>query len=246
MGKFSTLLILLALIPSLCFGAPSRDWDGVDDSIATAYTTAFPTPYSISVWVNPDTMGEGNFGRLFSRVDENMWLIKDDTGSTTIESFRFVTDWSTTNGAWDANTLTGFPLDTWSHWVVTYNGSATTNDPTFFKNGASYTTFTESATPAVTYSNSAAQIYIGNNDAASRTWDGSIYFYAVYDHVLTVAEATEVMWKPEYGGGSLLIIPGWESSGNERDLSGGLTGTVTGTTSRTDAPNVMFGGGLPL
>ena len=233
------LLLLPLLWLALC-GAITRDFDGVDDSIASAYTTAYPSTYSISVWINPDTLGE-TAGRITTRLDLDMFFIANDTGSTTIEFLRFNHEFTGTDGQWSTNTLTGAPLDAWSHWVVTFDSSSASNNPVWWKNGASFTTFTETSTPTLADADNTSEIFIGNNDAADRSWDGSIYFLSVYDHILTAAEVSIVYYQPEFAVGLLYQVPVWESSGNEKDLAGGLAGTVTGLTSRTDSPPVMIG-----
>jgi len=71
------LLTVLMLIPSLCFGAASTEYDGSGDyrSLGTAsgLNTFWTGGSTISIWAQPQTVGEGGFGMLWSRRNSNGW-----------------------------------------------------------------------------------------------------------------------------------------------------------------------------
>lgn len=81
------------------------------------------------------------------------------------------------------SSLDAFDINTWTHVVVTHDGSSTAANAHIYINGTETTYITQSngATPG---DNSAQTLTIGNNVATTRTFDGRIEELAVYSSVL--------------------------------------------------------------
>ena len=91
---------------------------------------------------------------------------------------------------------------------------------------------------------------MGADGAATADYDGNgLWSYqAVWDLViLTPAQINEFNWNPEIVGITpSMLIAVWGAS-SEKDLSPtNDPASITNTTTSTDGPAVMFGGGLPL
>ncbi len=94
------------------------------------------------------------------------------------------------------SSLDAFDINTWTHVVVTHDGSSTAANCHIYINGTETTYVTQSngATPG---DNSAQAIKIGNNDATTRTFDGRLCEMAVWSSALSSGNVTTL-----YGSGA--------------------------------------------
>lgn len=106
--------------------------------------------------------------------------------------------WSTTRGDWRVSQpATGI----WHHFCITYSGSATTNTPIVYVNGASVTV-TLQAAPVGTFGGTYTTTPIGNTTAVQ--WDGMLAHIAIWKNtVLTAGEALSLY----HGVNPLLVRP---------------------------------------
>lgn len=168
---------------------------------------------SISMWIYPD-----DFGSAY-----DLFLISDGTGTDADEyfdiptqittgKFGLIAHFSTTNGIWLTTSATLTP-GAWNHVVITYDGSATTNDPIFYLNGASVA-ITELATPVGTYrTGTTTDLYIGSLTSGANI-DGKIASLLVYNRILSPAEIADAY-------ASRLAIPDWNGLVFAPSLIGG-------------------------
>lgn len=141
----------------------------------------------------------------------------------------FVANWTGAEARWSiAN-----PSDsTWTNDVWTYDFGSSANDPVAYRNGSSVTV-TERVTPSgsADYAKDVANLAIGSySDGSGEYWDGKIAELAIWNRILTAAEAAILG-----DGYSPLFIPNGlvfyaPMIRNVQDLKSGNTGTITGAT----------------
>lgn len=240
--KILRFLMALMLIPSLCFGSASRNFDGTVDLITGSTSDAYMTENgaaSIVIWSNPaalanticrrtDATAVGNVGFLYAATGRLRWFAG---GGTSL-------DVQTNNSA----VSTGI----WQSYAVTWDGSTTATNVHIYISliEATYALQQNQVTPN---NNSTAPLTIGNRDNLSSDLNAKLAYLQIYSRVLTDWERSEATYKPGMIPSSELVFnPLWGDS-TEIDLSGnGNTGSITGSITSTDGPPVMFGGGLPL
>lgn len=186
-----------------------------------------------------------------SREDSSSdaWVTKKRTTATNagVALFDSASDTTTVTVSDNVNTLTCSSVrdldDTWAHEAVTWNGTTNTLRLIENLNVACSTIGVAVGSLTTTFG-----FYIGNSGVLGEQANGQAAHVAFYPSVLTLAQISELYFKPETPfSGVSGYWPLWFEGSTEKDLSGrGLTGTVTTTTSSNDGPPVMFGSGLPL
>jgi hypothetical protein len=170
------------------------EFDGVDD-----YVDALsPDPlddlrtFTVSAWIKPDSMGEGDFGRITDKrnlgtVGWDFFTCSSGAAPTCTDAIRLRQAFGTSGGVWDSPS-NSVARNVWQHVVVTYNSNSTANDPSFYINGASVAV-TEGTAPSGSYSSDGAVNFtIGNTPDTTRTFDGAIDEVRIYNRVLTSDE----------------------------------------------------------
>lgn len=125
---------------------------------------------TLSAWINPTSMGEGNNGVIVGKIESGTgWNWRFLTGTTNALSFRHIG--STNLIRTISNSLV--TLSAWNHVQVTWNGSVTAANVKMYINGveATYQTTTNGATLA---SDAAESFRIGNQGLADDTFAGTI------------------------------------------------------------------------
>lgn len=158
----------------------------------------------------------------------------------------FVSNWTTTRGRWSVPN----PSDgVWTNDVVTYDFGASTNDPSWYRNGSALTV-TERATPAGTadYAKDDGTITIGAyDDGSAEVWDGKIAEFAVWNRVLTSDEAIMISKgvSPLFIRNGLVFYSRLEGNTSpEIDIIGGGSGTVTGAIKAAHPPTTYPKSGI--
>lgn len=230
----------------------ARDWNGTTDIIdlgsgATIDDVFIATNGStIFAWCFPDTIGESSAGQLFWKA--NGTTQGNNIPINTTSKFKFNSFRATTTGTWIQTNNDGV-LDAWNSLSIKYDGTSTTNDPTFCHNGTIQTVgsgLTESSTPVGTQGSDAAiTTYLGNNTANTGTWDGYISHVTIWKGEVLGNNQMQAMSRganPFAIGSStkpVLFIPIWGNDSPEFDLSGNNNdGTLTGTTRVSASPPV--------
>lgn len=220
MRKLSALLLALLLTVPAYAG---RDFDGTDDEISLgsdASIDEFATR-TICAWVRSDSTGVGQvIATKGTAVNEFM-----SNASTDLP--RYSSDW-TGDGNWIATTdvVDGA---TFFHRCVVYSNSATTNDPTFYVNGATDALTTDTNPTGSRTSDAANELQLGesNNDAGD--FNGNVGWFIFTNTDLGAAGVNRARWWGRAGGGLVVYHP-FVTTKLANEGSGTADGTATGTT----------------
>ncbi len=144
--------------------------------------------FSISVWVNADTVGEGNTGRIATKrpTDDNGgWLFFTD--ATASLGFQTV-DGASAAEANQRGANNAAPLNQWNQVILTYDDDGDQKGHIYVAGSEiSYDTDT-AGVQGVAASDADGNFILGNDEAASRTFDGHMAHFAVWNRVLTAGE----------------------------------------------------------
>ena len=186
----------------------SLDFDGASGYVQitddSTIQNIFDGGGSISCWINVDSDGEGDFGRIIAKGSD-VWTIRVTGEAASKVKLDFVQDFSTTNGIWQSAS-TEVDLNTWTHVAVVYDSSGTGNNPIIYVNGDSVT-ISETSTPDGTYTTDAASdLYIGNESGDAATFDGTIDEIRLYSTELT-ANQVKALYADPAGGKKVDLSP---------------------------------------
>ena len=229
----------------------SRSFDAVDDVIncGSSNLSANMNSISVVVWMNPNTAGEANAGRIITKnignSDNNGWnfQLRGVSGSDSA-GLRFFVDYlnanltvSTTAGLW----LT----KRWAHVGFTWPGSNSANTVNIYVSGTAATEYsTLGSGSGSRVSDTIRNINIGNRGDTTSTFNGKLAHLHLYNTVLNEGEIKQLMKFP--GSITNKLVGYWPligTSSTEPDLSGnGHNGVVTGAINSIDEPpiNGMF------
>jgi hypothetical protein len=170
--------------------------------IVSPLTSWFTTSVSYSIWVNRNGAGGNSFGRALSKeattTAHALIFGWDNTNARWSVQF----PWTTTSPEWTAP-AGATATATWFHFLVTYNGGSTSNNPIVYCNGVSQTV-TKQTSPVGSLDLTGSNNWtLGNRSSDSlRVFDGIIGHFALWkDSILGQSEATALA-----GGVSPLLI----------------------------------------
>ena len=226
----------------------SRNFDGVDDRVATAddaVSSMNSAGKTISLWMRPTDgttatqivcqqatiSGAGGAGRI-------NFTYKGSAATGNTNALRMLAAFSVTNGQWDTPT-NSVPINMWINATVTYNYSSATDDPIWYFNGATQT-LTEASTPTLTPSGGEDTFFAGANFNLLNEFIGQIAYIQVFNRILSQGEIVQIMRFPgSIRNGLLIFWPLWGTSSPEPDYSGNRNnGTVTGAIKGTTEPPI--------
>lgn len=181
------------------FGA-TYGTSGTNDIITTAYTGSL-NPVTIAAWYYPTN--ENTVTRRLVRQSGALQL-NIDAASVPFYRIELLASFSTTSGEWESSE--DLTLDTWQSVIVTYDGSATSNDPAMYLNGSA-ATVNEITAPVGTQSSTANAWTIGNRDTLTRVGVGMIAEVGVWNRILTAGEISALAsgYAPSYMPDSLAL-----------------------------------------
>lgn len=233
-----SLALLLSLLASPAYAARgfgATDGTATTDKIVTTHTT-LNTSTSWCQWIWLTGAGGGGFGRLFDKdsgTTGRRVLFYDNVAGT----LQFDAAWTTTIGQW---TIAAPATGAWHHLCITYNASATTNDPIFYLDNTT-PAVTEANAPTGTLQTNTGAYIIGNRADDLRNLNGRDAEFAVWEGtILTAGNVTTL-----YNGGagaradSLATAPTtyWRLCGTDspepNEIGGGSSATVTGALLQT-------------
>lgn len=153
--------------------AKGASFDGVDSQINVASDTSIDDIFAsegwVTVYINPDSDGEGNEGYI---LDKSKWRLQVRNEVSNSIDIRFFRDFNTTDGIWDYTISNG--LNAAIRIDIIYDETNVANDPVFYINGVAVTP-TETQTPVGTaVSDASDSLYIGNSSGKTNTFDGDI------------------------------------------------------------------------
>lgn len=169
----------------------AADFNGTTSKITvtagTDINNIFDGGGAITVWLNPDTAGEGGFGYIAFKN----WILNVEDLSGGNLKITFIHNFSTARGKW-TTTSRVLPTGSFSSFVLNYNNSSTSNNPTIYID-ASSVAVTEAETPSGTRTaDTSDALVIGNRAAQDRTFEGIQDDFALFSRVLTTDEITAI------------------------------------------------------
>ncbi len=220
-------------------------FDQDDDKVTVGNNAAinglFGSGGSIALWVNIFSDGEGTYGRMIETAGYKFFVQSESSGNVQV---RFDHTWGT-NGTW-VGPAASIALGTWTHLVLTYNGSSIENDPVIYINGSSVTV-TESVKPVAPINADTGDKVFGANSGGDRTTHGIISEIAYYKGTVLDADAVTVMYNGGVQGLDLLTdsgnydnsgdVDGWWKLDNPLTIADLSTNSNTGTVAGT--PNMV-------
>ncbi|MHB1001902.1 MAG: LamG domain-containing protein [Armatimonadota bacterium] len=161
----------------------ARSFDSVDDFINCGKPASLNdiSQLSLEVWFKRTGLGGGTVGR---HMDKGKWIL-DCPGSQRM-SFQRV--FSTTNGYW-VSPLNSIVTGRWYHVVLAYDASSAGNTPVFYINGIQAVTSVSVAPVGTASSDAGDSLYIGNNTALTRGFDGQSGIIRIFNRILSAHEA---------------------------------------------------------
>ena len=146
---------------------------------------------SFSCWVYINSDGEADTGII---LNKEVWNLRTDSQSGSNVRLRFAHSFSGTAGQW--YTATDISISTWHHIVFSYNNDSVSNDPIIIVDGLNKT-ITEGQTPVGTRTTDVGQnLYIGNVNGSTQTFDGYIDEMRFYNATLTLSNAKALYTNP--------------------------------------------------
>ncbi len=168
----------------------SLDFDGSDDVVTVTNTSridlneALTQGLTWSAWVNPDSDGEGDAGRIFDKGTNTYCRTGNESGGRVDLICRL----DLTTDA-DFTVSSAIPTGQWSHVALAWSNDSD-DEVTVWVNGRANTS---SATFAGDPATDTSNLFIGNNSAGSATFDGRIDDARIYSYELTSQQIKMVM-----------------------------------------------------
>jgi len=159
-------------------------FDGMDDEIVVGNPTALNNLGSLSIlaWINPDTLGKGNYGRIADKR-ANGWHF----ALLTNNRLAFYVDYTTTDlGVYSPNN--SITLGSYQHVAVAWDGSTTATNAILYVNGTALSRNSDTNGAGARQDDSARSLRIGNNVDDSYVFDGVIGEVLIYNRALTPLE----------------------------------------------------------
>lgn len=196
---------------------------------------------TVSFWFYLDSI-DSTARRFFEWEDAGGRI--DRLYINTTDSFNFSVGW-TGAGTFIIKAATFTPsTDAWHHCCITYDGSLTSNVAVIYIDNTTYSQ--TNTAPTGTIRSSSTTHYVGNLAAGNRCLNGKVAEFARWNSILTVSEITALSkgTSPLLVKKPVLYAPLIGRNSPERDLIGGLSGTLTGT-SNYPHPRIIYPYGDP-
>lgn len=242
-SRWGLTLVVWLLLPALAWAGAGRDFDGDNDSINFGDTTILDGlgAFTTSLWVRVDAL-PASAGTYIS-------VLRKDLTLTTLQFENNAGTQQVRCAIWDPSANTSNVTNTWEtgvwkHSSCAWQNSASTGDPTIYKNATSLGSPNANATS--TLADGANAMIFGLTESDTEDYDGQMAHVQYFNRKLTLIEITELMWKPQYISAELGLWPLWGTESPEPNLVAATpTGTVTGATESSDGPPIFFamGGG---
>jgi hypothetical protein len=150
---------------------------------------------SISAWLYSTTLGASNIAKIINNylyTNTSGWAVGINNATYT-KALVFYAGWSGGAAIWYAEN--SFDVNAWYHVCVTYDRSATANNPILYSNGVSKSV-TELAAPSGTIvADSTNTLLLGRMQTGSGTYDyfdGLIRDIRIYNRILSPVEVVEI------------------------------------------------------
>lgn len=167
--------------------------DGIDDGIRIADTASLQNlePFSISVWIKPNSAGPTGYGRIVAKdngLNIGLWQFTMQDDDPYFDNFLFQKDYTGTSLTIRTADNTA-SYGEWQHLVLTWDGSDSAFGVHMYKDGAEMAYQSQIDPTGSKASDVGLNLRIGNrSDAGERSFDGSIDDVRLYDRVLSADE----------------------------------------------------------
>jgi len=237
---------IIALAGNAFSNIYSLDVDGVDDYVTMGDTLDFDynDAFSFSFWLNRATSSDTTC--ILSRADKAspfsgyIILVQDNKTYFRLRN-------NSSNNFFIKGTV-NIPNNTWTHYVVTYDGSNNVNGMTLYKNGASETVTTTSTGTVSSFASLSLPFNLATRDNLPNiAYNGNMDEVAVFNSELSASDVLSIYngngagkpgdlssfnplswWRFEEGSGTTVKDSG----------TGGNNGTINGgATYQTDVPS---------
>jgi len=145
------------------------------------------TVLSISAWINPASVGEGNLGRIVNKFAGTVGYVayvQNEVGGF-VELYCTITHDGVANATAITNPIA--PINTWSHLSFVYNEDSAKKIKIYL-NSSLVTLDTNTAGVGAVDDDSAIDLTIGNIATLTRTFDGIISDVRIYNTARTAAQ----------------------------------------------------------
>lgn len=177
----------------------ARSFDGTNDNIQFGSDASIDgfTAQTVSIWINTTATG-----LILAKDQQSRWRLL----VTAALLLRWDRDWTTTDGVWTSTNA--IPVGAPVHVAVTYDSSASTNDPIFYINGALETTI-EGTAPAGTppISDADRSMFEGESGAGGADFNGLHANLSYVNEIWTAAQINRAMWWGRPGGAQAVYHP---------------------------------------
>lgn len=155
-------------------------FDGIDDLVGVdSLDVDDIDKLSVSVWINPSSYGESNWGRIFDK-NKKFLSLSNTGGILGTVKFQQTGSWYAPSGS--------VPLNQWTHVALTYDSSSANNNPVFYINGEKVDSLVEFPGSGAGSSDSSYMMAIGNRIGKDRSFKGRIDEFKLWDYLLTDEE----------------------------------------------------------
>lgn len=175
---------------------------GTTDIIVTAFSGKSTLRSYFARYIK-NGVGGSSLGNMFGTVNTAVGTGRESFQCGADPTIQFIRGFTTTNGVWNINNLSSVSSTTWHTVSLTYDGGSTSNAPVTYLDGAVIAGTVVSVTPVGTIDNTLNTMQIGNFAAGTRNWDGVLADFAIWDAILTAAEAAAL----DRGCSPLMIRP---------------------------------------
>lgn len=206
----------------------ARTFNGTTDLITTTLTAhAVQRTYFVRAWQTG--LGGGSLGRMFEKRVAGVQVEVLRTGGAA-GAWEYTRTW-TGESRWSFTTPSS---GAWHSVVLTYDSGSAANDPVVWLDGASVTVTTVTRGTTAVTDNTDAYVIGGRTPTPSRTWDGNLAEFAVWDRILSNDERTALDkgFSPLFLPGLVEYVPLWRDVVSFKNAQP----TATGTTVATVAP----------
>ena len=198
--------------------------DGISGSVKVNAAASINdlTTFTVVATLIPNSPGEADFGYIFKKGPKLFYIPASST-------FRFYNVFNTLSGYWTAQS-NSLPYNIRTHIAMSYDNTNVVNNPIMYKNGISVVVDIGQIPEGAAISESGTNLFIGNDDIDSRTFDGLIYSFAYFNVILNPTQVSNL----SNGTQIPTDIPGCVlyhdyTKGNANDLSGNNNnGTLQG------------------
>lgn len=167
----------------MAIGFGSTRGAGTTDKV-TSNLTGYNSTRTWSFRAYRNGLGGSNVGRMFARSSGTTG--SDEQFYVGASVYSFNRKFSGLSGTWTIPAPSG---SAWHHFLITYDSSATANDPLIWVDGVAQTV-TRATAPSGSAATTANNVILGNVSDNSRNFDGDLAEFAVWNGTLGLDEAT--------------------------------------------------------